>query len=63
MILKYALFRAYKLLASVTKQFTVSKTQIFSGKLLDSIDKCFLDLMYLFAIFSFSRFQYTLPRD
>ena len=41
MILKYALFRAQKLLASVTKQFTVSKTQTFSGKLLDSIDKCF----------------------
>ena len=41
MILKYALFRAQKLLASVTKQFTVSKTQTFSEKLLDSIDKCF----------------------
>ena len=37
MILKYALFRAKKLLTSVTRPFTVSKTQTFPGKLFDSI--------------------------
>ena len=50
MILKYALFRAQKLLASVTKQFTVSKTQTFSGKLLDSIVKT--NVFWIWCIFS-----------
>ena len=50
MILKYALFRAQKLLASLTKQFTVSKTQTFSGKLLDSIVKT--NVFWICCIFS-----------
>ena len=50
MILKYALFRAKKLLVSITKPFTVSKTQTFPRKLFDSIvlTLFFWDLMYLF---------------
>ena len=50
MILKYALFRAQKLLASVTKQFTVSKTQTFSGKLLDSNVQA--NVFWIWCIFS-----------
>ena len=50
MILKYALFRAQKLLASVTKQFTVTKTQTFSGKLLDSNVQA--NVFWIWCIFS-----------
>ena len=50
MILKYALFRAQKLLASVKKQFTVTKTQTFSGILLDSNVQA--NVFWIWCIFS-----------